>query len=200
MPRLPALILGAALAAVAAPALACSCMPPESAAAQLEGADVLFRGVPISRSVDARGEAVTQFRVQDVIKGRRTDRIGIRHRLDSAACGLQFAPRASVLVIANVGEGGALRTSLCAMPRFSEAEYRGAANQRPPIARCDARAARFAVGQRYTPALGRRARRAAGADQLRIREPGRAYTQDFRQGRLNLDLNRGGRVLDVACG
>ena len=198
--RLTALVLGSALTAAAAPALACSCLPPASAAAQLASADVLFKGTPIASSSNRRGEATTTFRVQEVIKGRPAREITIRHRLDSAACGMRFAPRASTLVIANAGEGGALRASLCTAPRFSEAEYRRAAHGRPPAARCDAGAARFAVGQRYTPALGARAQQAARADDLRIREPGRAYTQDYRIGRLNLDLNRNGRVRDAACG
>lgn len=198
--RLTALVLGSALAAVAAPALACSCLPPPSAAAQLESADVLFKGTPIRSTSSPRGDATTTFRVQEVLKGRPAREITIRHRLDSAACGVRFQPRASVLVIANQGEGGALRTSLCSSPRFSEAEYRRAAQGRPPARQCDARPARFAVGQRYTPALGQRAQRAAGADQLRVREPGRAYTQDLRPDRLNIDIGRGGRVRDVVCG
>ncbi|MCC7268774.1 MAG: hypothetical protein IT546_15750 [Caulobacteraceae bacterium] len=198
--RPAALALGSILAAVAAPALACSCLPPASAAAQLEAADVMFKGVPISSSSNRRGEAVTKFRVQEVLKGRPAREITVRHRLDSAACGMRFARGAPALVIANAGEGGALRASLCTAARFPEAEYRRAAHGRPPAARCDANAARFAVGQRYTPALGARAQRAASADQLRVREPGRGYTRDYRIGRLNIDLNRNGRVRDVACG
>lgn len=200
MRRLAALALGTAVAAVAAPALACSCLPPPSAADQLARADVVFKGVAVGETVGRRGQATTQFRVQEMFKGRPADRIFVSHRLDSAACGVRFQPRASVVVIADRAENGTLRTSLCSAAAFPEAQYRRAAHGRPPVARCNAQAARFAVGQRYTPALGTRAQRAAGADQLRIREPGRAYTQDFRQGRLNLDLNRGGRVRDAACG
>lgn len=200
MRRLTALLLGAALAAIAAPALACSCVPPGSAAAQMQSADVVFKGVPVSRTSNPRGDATTVFRVQEVLKGRPAGQLTVRHRLDSAACGVNFEPRRSVLVIANAGEGGGLRTSLCSMPAYPEAEYRRAAQGRPPAARCDARAARFAIGQWYTPPLGARAQRAAGANQLRVREPGRAYTQDLRMDRLNVDLNRNGRVRDVVCG
>ena len=115
--RLTALVLGSALTAAAAPALACSCLPPASAAAQLESADVMFKGTPIRSTSSPRGDATTTFRVQDVLKGRPAREITIRHRLDSAACGVRFRPRASVLVIANQGEGGALRASLCTAPK-----------------------------------------------------------------------------------
>lgn len=199
MRRLVALTLGSILSAVAAPALACSCVPPASAAAQLDAADVVFKGVPMSSSSNARGDATTQFRVQEVLKGRPASQITIRHRLESAACGVRFQPRASVLVIAKAGEGGALRTSLCASPNLPEAEYRRAAAGRPPMRRCEARFARFAIGQRYTPAIGVRAQRAAGAEQLRVRMAGQPYTQDLRRDRLNIDLARGGRVRDVVC-
>jgi hypothetical protein len=67
-------------------------------------------------------------------------------------------------------------------------------------ARCNAAAASFALGARYSDRLARRARRSADARVVRKVEPGRVYTMDFRFDRLNLDVDRRGRVRAVRCG
>ena len=78
----------------------------------------------------------------------------------------------------------------------AEAQTRGAGPGTP----CSASAASFALGERYSDRLARRARRAAGAEIVRKTEPGRAYTMEFRGDRLNLDLDRKGRVRAIRCG
>jgi hypothetical protein len=79
-----------------------------------------------------------------------------------------------------------------------------AAAQPPPpsglSASCRVAAAHFVLGEAYSDALARRARRRAGAREVRNIEPGRAYTMEFRADRLNLELDRGGRIRAVRCG
>lgn len=65
---------------------------------------------------------------------------------------------------------------------------------------CREAAASFALGERYSDRLGRRARRAAGARVVRKIEPGRAYTMEFRSERLNVEVDERGRVRSVRCG
>jgi hypothetical protein len=66
--------------------------------------------------------------------------------------------------------------------------------------RCNAAGASFVLGEYYSDRLARRARRSADARVVRKVEPGRAYTMDFRVDRLNLDVDRRGRVRAVRCG
>jgi hypothetical protein len=67
-------------------------------------------------------------------------------------------------------------------------------------ASCRVAAAHFVLGETYSDAVARRARRRAGAREVRKIEPGRAYTMDFRADRLNLDVDRRGRIRAVRCG
>ncbi len=67
-------------------------------------------------------------------------------------------------------------------------------------ASCRVAAAYFVLGETFSDALARRARRRAGAREVRKIEPGRAYTMDFRADRLNLDVDRRGRIRAVRCG
>jgi len=65
---------------------------------------------------------------------------------------------------------------------------------------CKEESARFAVGEPYSDELAERARRAAGADVVRKTIPGGADTTELRAERLNLDVDRHGRVQRVRCG
>jgi hypothetical protein len=56
------------------------------------------------------------------------------------------------------------------------------------------------LGEYYSDRLARQARRSAGARDVRKIEPGRTYPMDFRADRLNLDLDRRGRIRAVRCG
>jgi Peptidase inhibitor I78 family len=71
---------------------------------------------------------------------------------------------------------------------------------RPPEATCREAAASFALGQRYSDRLARRARRESGAGVVRRIEPGQAYTMEFRADRLNLEVGPRGRIRAVRCG
>ena len=56
------------------------------------------------------------------------------------------------------------------------------------------------VGQPYSPELAERARRAAGAREVRKIEPGGAYTMDLDANRLNVEVDRAGTVTGLRCG
>jgi hypothetical protein len=65
---------------------------------------------------------------------------------------------------------------------------------------CAAGEARSVVGQPYSPELAERARRTAGAREVRKIEPGGAYTTDPDAHRLNVEVDRAGIVRDLRCG
>lgn len=65
---------------------------------------------------------------------------------------------------------------------------------------CDAARAQFAVGQMFDPALGEKARVAAGARTVRDYGPGQPVTMDYRFDRLNIERDADGRVKAVSCG
>ena len=69
-----------------------------------------------------------------------------------------------------------------------------------PSPTCREAAARFAIGRRYSPRLAEQGRRRAGARALRMIEPGRVYTMEFRSDRLNLEIDRRGRISAARCG
>ncbi|MXQ11178.1 hypothetical protein GR328_06875 [Microvirga makkahensis] len=56
------------------------------------------------------------------------------------------------------------------------------------------------VGQPYSPELAERARRAAGAREIRKIEPGGAYTMDLDSTRLNVEVDRADTVTGLRCG
>jgi Peptidase inhibitor I78 family len=74
------------------------------------------------------------------------------------------------------------------------------ANPAGVSAACRVAAAHFVLGESYSDTLARRARRRAGAREVRKIEPGRVYTMDFKPDRLNLDVDRGGHIRAVRCG
>lgn len=65
---------------------------------------------------------------------------------------------------------------------------------------CDAGAVQWMIGELPDDALVERARLAAGAASVRVIAEGMMVTQDYRDDRLNLDLDARGRVRAVRCG
>lgn len=105
-------------------------------------------------------------------------------------------PRASALA-------GVLLLAACATS--PPAESPPATPAPPPPAAdasgpCRASAAEFARGRAYTDALGAELQAKAGAKALRVIRPGQAVTMDFRDDRLNVELDAGGKVTKVSCG
>ncbi len=70
----------------------------------------------------------------------------------------------------------------------------------PAQPRCAASEAQPFAGQPYSPELAERARRAAGAREVRKIESGGAYTTDLDSDRLNVEVDRAGVVTGLRCG
>ena len=67
-------------------------------------------------------------------------------------------------------------------------------------ARCDASRAGNLVGREADAALGAEALRSSGAGTLRWIPPGAMVTMDYREDRLNIDLDARNRVTRIRCG
>lgn len=65
---------------------------------------------------------------------------------------------------------------------------------------CNAQSAGFARGEVYTDELAQRARKSSGAKTVRALRPGQVVTMEYREDRLNLEVDESGRVKDVRCG
>ncbi|NNM76298.1 hypothetical protein HJG53_05200 [Sphingomonas sp. ID1715] len=64
---------------------------------------------------------------------------------------------------------------------------------------CGADRARAYLGLRATPAVRLRVRRAVGHDQIRWIRPGEPVIQDLRRNRLNMQLDKRGRIAIADC-
>jgi hypothetical protein len=69
-----------------------------------------------------------------------------------------------------------------------------------PGFRCEASRVQSMVGQASSSELGRRALQLTGARTIRWIRPGDAVTMDFREDRLNIELDARGRVAALRCG
>jgi hypothetical protein len=70
----------------------------------------------------------------------------------------------------------------------------------PPKRMCNAEAARAAIGREATPDVVERARIDAGADMARVLRPGQVVTMEYREGRLNIDVNERNAIIGLRCG
>lgn len=133
---------------LALPALACSCLRAESAAEQAETYELVFLGTVIDtgaardpRNVWQRNwdwmrgrpapdfrDTITTFQVDETFKGQPGRNIAIRHLggEHSAACGVDFLIARQQVILAYPRAEGGYSTSLCAMPQFSQDDYRDA--------------------------------------------------------------------------
>jgi hypothetical protein len=66
--------------------------------------------------------------------------------------------------------------------------------------KCRPESATFATAQPLSSSLVERARVASGAAVLRVLAPGKSYTLEHRADRLNLRVDRRGRVVEATCG
>lgn len=65
---------------------------------------------------------------------------------------------------------------------------------------CDAAAAQWAVGKTADQALVDKAVSDSGSSNARVIKPGQAVTMDFREDRLNIEVDAGNAVTAVRCG
>lgn len=70
----------------------------------------------------------------------------------------------------------------------------------PASGSCNAEAARAAIGQAPTDAVVEQARVASGSRSVRVIHPGMAVTMDYREDRLNIDVNERGAIVGLRCG
>ncbi len=95
--------------------------------------------------------------------------------------------------------GATLILSACATAAAQEEEPVPLHGSTPGYA-CDASKAQSLAGQPATADLATRAIRLAGARTVRWIRPGDAVTMDFREDRLNIELDERGRVKALRCG
>ena len=65
---------------------------------------------------------------------------------------------------------------------------------------CDAASSQSLIGQRGNASLAEEARRRSGATVVRFLRPGQIVTMEYRADRLNIVLDRNGRVEAIRCG
>jgi hypothetical protein len=65
---------------------------------------------------------------------------------------------------------------------------------------CDAKAGQWAVGNVADEALVARVKADTGSDRVRVIKPGMMVTMDYREDRVNLDVDKDNKVLTVRCG
>jgi positive regulator of sigma E activity len=65
---------------------------------------------------------------------------------------------------------------------------------------CDAVAAQKLIGQAATAGLAAEAQRLSGAEMVRWLRPGQMVTMEYREGRLNIQLDEQNRVSAIRCG
>ena len=80
-----------------------------------------------------------------------------------------------------------------------------AADQQPVPAEgsggtCNAAPGQGLIGRQSTPQLGAEAQRLTGAARMRWIRPGQMVTMDYREDRLNIDLDEQGRITGLRCG
>lgn len=70
----------------------------------------------------------------------------------------------------------------------------------PPPGKCVADSLADLTGKTRSEAVAKKALRLSGAKSIRWISPGMAVTMDYREDRLNLDLDAGGKIVRAHCG
>lgn len=65
---------------------------------------------------------------------------------------------------------------------------------------CDAKAGQWAVGNVADEALVAKVKADTGSERVRVIKPGMMVTMDYREDRVNLDVDKDNKVLTVRCG
>lgn len=85
-------------------------------------------------------------------------------------------------------------------PSASESTAAGPAPAPDAAKRCDAGPAQWAIGKSADQATIDKAVADSGSATARVIKPGQAVTMDFREDRLNIELDANGAVTAVRCG
>ena len=111
-PRAAGLGLAAALCALPAPAIACTCAAPPTPQAGLERAERVFLGVVERFEVDGARRVAT-VRVDTVWKGPQQARLTVTTGGGDGDCGVHFVAGREYVVYARQDAQGRLATSTC---------------------------------------------------------------------------------------
>ncbi len=93
-----------------------------------------------------------------------------------------------------------LSLSACAPMPPTDGPVSGGHDPSEPEQKCDAAAARGAIGKVATVAVVEQARQAAGAQIARTLKPGQMVTMEYHDSRLNIDVDANNVILNVRCG
>ena len=91
---------------------------------------------------------------------------------------------------------GLLAISACTTPPALPPPVSGA----PVSGQCNADAARGHIGKVATTATVEAARKDAGANTARTLKPGQMVTMEYREGRLNVDVDARNVITGIRCG
>ena len=69
-----------------------------------------------------------------------------------------------------------------------------------PAMTCDATKVQWTLGKLADEALVAKAKSESGSERLRVIKPGMAVTMDYREDRLNLDVDANNKVTSARCG
>jgi len=91
-----------------------------------------------------------------------------------------------------------LALAACATPAADSPAPQDAEEETPMT--CDAKKAAWAVGQIADDALVAKVKADTGSDRYRVIPPNTAVTMDYREDRVNIDVDANNRVTAVRCG
>ena len=101
----------------------------------------------------------------------------------------------SLLFAATAG----LALSACATPT-AESAATPPVDAEETVMTCDAGKGQWALGQLADEALVAKVKADTGSDRYRVIPPGTAVTMDYREDRVNIDVDADNRVTAVRCG
>ncbi|WP_341924473.1 hypothetical protein [Nocardioides psychrotolerans] len=120
---LAAVLALAGLVLVGAPAQACSCAM-EGPRGAIDRADAVFAAAVLDRSVDGRGLASYDVRVQRVYKGEPVGDVVVTSSASGASCGLEGVSPGRTQLFLVTGSGSAYAGNLCLGFGVSEGDAR----------------------------------------------------------------------------